>query len=59
MRGAACFYCVMVPLVDLRCSKPEPDRGCGDGGDILYLFLLSEVFSRIKAPLTLSHEETP
>lgn len=22
-RRAACFYCVMVPLVDLRCSKPE------------------------------------
>lgn len=23
VRRAACFHCVMVPLVDLRCSKPE------------------------------------
>lgn len=60
VRRAFGFYCVMVPLVDLRCSKPQlcMQTLVMDGGDICYWPLTFGCLSRIKATFTISHKET-
>jgi hypothetical protein len=60
VRRAACFYCVMVPLVDLRCSEAEFCRQTlvMDGGALATGLSLLDT-SRIEATFTVSHKETP